>query len=176
METKITLTPYLAEYLIHKFGNGPGTAIVIPDSDDLYHLIWDLMSIRPADVTPIDTGNVTIKLPDRRLGKDPQYYNYIKPRYQFLIDAKVRRLFNAELHQMLDENHAHGHLENNLNLVVRFLGSRCITSVTEDALLKNYYRWRENNRKKKRRAYKKKLNNARNHSNQTCLNVHSEGY
>ena len=158
METKITLTPYLAEYMKHKFGNGKEEAINIPDCDDLYHLIWDLMSIRPENVSPVDQGNVTIKLPDRRLGKDPQYYNYIKPRYQFLIDAKVRRLFNAELHQLLDENHANGHLENNLDLVIRFLTSRSITSISEDALLKNYYRWRDNCRKKKHRAYKKKLN------------------
>ena len=35
-----------------------------------------------------------------------------------------------------------------------------IDSISEDALLKNFYRWRENIRKrKKRREYKKKLKN-----------------
>ena len=53
-----------------------------------------------------------------------------------------------------------GHLLKNLDVVHHFLCSYCIDSISEDALLKNFYRWRENIRKRKtRREYKKKLKN-----------------
>ena len=58
----------------------------------------------------------------------------------------------------MDENDLNGHVLNNLDVVHHFMCSYCIDSVSEDALLKNFYRWRENMRKRKvRREYKKKL-------------------
>ena len=60
----------------------------------------------------------------------------------------------------VDENDLNGHELNNLDIVHNFLCAYCIDSISEDALLKNFYRWRENIRKrKKRREYKKKLKN-----------------
>ena len=76
IKTRIEITPYLAEYLTCKFYDPESDAVRIPDTKDLYHTIWDLMSKRPDNA--VDTGNLTLVLPDRRTGKDPEYYNYLR--------------------------------------------------------------------------------------------------
>ena len=69
--TSISITPYLAEYLRGKYNNGSDEPFRIPDNTDLYHVIWTLMSRRHQNQSPIDDGNLTIILPERRIGKDP---------------------------------------------------------------------------------------------------------
>lgn len=156
--TSIFIEPYLAEYLYGKYNNGCTEEFRIPDNTDLYHTIWTLMSKRQKNQSPVDEGNLTIILPERRIGKDPKVFNYLSPYSVKIIEKDIRRMFNRELHSALDENYANGHLENNLDVVHHFMRSYCIDSISEDALLKNFYRWRENLRKrKKRREYKKKL-------------------
>ena len=154
--TSISITPYLAEYLRGKYNNGADEPFRIPDNTDLYHVIWTLMSRRHQNQSPIDDGNLTIILPERRIGKDPEIYNYLSPRSAKIIETEIRRMFNRELHTAMDENDLNGHELNNLDIVHNFLCAYCIDSISEDALLKNFYRWRENIRKrKKRREYKK---------------------
>lgn len=156
--TSITIEPYLAEYLRGKYNNGSDEPFHIPDETDLYHSIWTLMVKRQRNQSPVDNGNLTFILPERRIGKDPKVYNYLSPRSVNLIEMEVRRMFNRELHIMMDENDMTGHELTNIDVVHNFLCSYGIESITEDALLKNFYRWRDNIRKRKvRREYKKKL-------------------
>lgn len=158
--TSIQIEPYLAEYLRGKFNNGSDEPFRIPNNTDLYHVIWTLMAKRRADQSPVDNGNLTFILPERRIGKDPQVYNYLSLRAAKIIEIEIRRMFNRELHIVMDENDQDGHELNNLDIAHNFLCSYCIDSISEDALLKNFYRWRENIRKRKRRReYKKKLKN-----------------
>lgn len=156
-ETKIQIKDYLAEYVKGKYNNGADEPVRIPDNSDLYHTIWELMCKRPKGVSPIDEGNLIIFLPDRREGKDPLYYNYLRERSQKIIEAKIQMHFNNDLHQELEENYAKGKELDHIDVVHRFMCLFGIESISEDALLKNYYRWRGNVRKKRnRREYNKK--------------------
>ena len=92
--TSITITDYLAEYLRGKYNNGAEEPLRIPDNTDLYHVIWSYMTRRPKNMNPIDDGNLTIILPDRRVGKDPAYYNYLSSRAAKAIDTEICRMFN----------------------------------------------------------------------------------
>lgn len=158
--TSIYIEPYLAEYLRGKFNNGAKEAFRIPDNTDLYHTIWTLMMPRPKDHSPVDVGNLAFALPSRRIGKDPNVYNYLSPRAAKVIEREVRRMFNRELHLAMDDNDQNGRTLKQVDVVHTLLCAYGIESITEDALLKNFYRWRENLRKRsKRRDYKKKLNN-----------------
>ena len=94
------------------------------------------MARRHQNQSLVDNGNLTIVLPDRRIGKDPQIYNYLSPRAAKVIENEVRRMFNRDLHTAMDENDLNGHELNNLDIVHKFLCSYCIDSITEDALLK----------------------------------------
>lgn len=154
--TSIHIEPYLAEYLRGKFNNGANEPFRIPDNTDLYHTIWSLMLPRPKDYTPIDEGNLTFALPDRRIGKDPTVYNYLSLRAARIIEREIRRMFNREVHIAMDENDLNGRALRQIDVVHMLLCSYGIESITEDAILKNFYRWRENVRKRsKRRSYKK---------------------
>lgn len=156
--TKINVTSYLAEYINSKFNNGADEPLKIPEQHDLYHVVWNLMVKRPEGINPIDTGNLEIVLPNRRIGKDPAYYNYLSDRSQRIIERYIKMYFNNELHQMLEENERIGRELHNIDVIHQFMCMYEIDSITEDALLKNYYRWREIIRQKeRRRKYKKRL-------------------
>lgn len=157
--TKIQITPYLAEYIRGKYSNCSNDPIQLPSDSDMYHVLWSLMMKRPNNVPLREEGNIEFALPDRRVGKDPAYFNYLSPRAAKIIERSVERLFNQELHQVLDDNMADGRVYDSKDVVLQFMYSYGIESISEDALLKNYYRWRDKVRKRlKRREYKKKLN------------------
>ena len=151
--TRFTIAQHLAEYLKGKYNTFDASPIALPDSSDIYHLLWELMSKRPSDIGVVDSGNVFICLPDRRIGKDPQYYNYISSRAAKIFETKLEALFNAELHQRLDENHSSSTPMCLVDVIHHMLSEYGIDSISEDALKKNYYRWRERTRQRKKRAY-----------------------
>lgn len=152
--TTINITPYLAEYLFGKFNNGAVEPVHFTEKYDVYHAIWQLMQKRPKELTCIDAGNLAIVLPDRRIGKDPATYNYISNASALIIEKYIRRMFNEELHSMMDDNRNSGRFLQDIEVIHQFMCSYSITSIDEDSLKKNYYRWRENIRKmRKRRNY-----------------------
>ena len=154
--TKISIKAHLAEYVKGFYKIQESGFVKFPDSDDLYHLIWQVMIKPPANINPFDrSGNLTIALPDRRIGKDPQVYNYISVKAEKIIEKKIRQLFILELHSVMEDNAYDGFLLTNQDRVSLFMAKYGIESITEDALLKEYYRWRDRVRKKEKRQYRK---------------------
>ena len=154
--TSITIKQYLAEYLYTKFQPEDNCNYIrIPETDDLYDLLWHLMAKRPLNISPVDRGNITIALPHRRAGKNPEYYNYISQRSAHIFEKRVKQLFSLELHQFLDNNVISGYRYTHQDMVNLFMCKYGLESITEDALLKNYYRWRDYTRKKEKRKYRK---------------------
>ncbi len=150
--TKINIKPHLAEYInaIYKMD---GTEIVaFPKSEDLYITVSDLMQKLPSHCTPVE-GNVEILLPRRSSGKSPEYYNFICKQAQSILEDKIEARFWAHLHEYVDECvHRNGDLIK--DAVFMFLVRFEITSISTDALSKNYYRWRFTiKRKRKVRKY-----------------------
>ncbi len=150
--TKIKIIPYLAEYLVAKMNNYSFEPLSIPDDTDLYHLIWKLMSRRPPGVSPNDEGNITLILPHRRLGKDPLYFNYLSPKSQEHISRHVKNMFDFDLHEVMNRNVKNGRPLRDLDVVHQFMCDYGIDSITEDALIKNYYRWKDKLRKRSARS------------------------
>ena len=97
-----------------------------------------------------DNGNVELVIPERKLGKTPETYNYLGIRSCRIISQKIETSFWAELHDLLDEN-KHQYGIQYIETVAYFMRKYGIQSISEDALLKNYYRWRDKVRKKSRR-------------------------
>lgn len=151
---KITIKEHLQEYIEGKFNNCQSGPVSLPDNSDLYHTIFDLTEKIPVNVNS-SAGNLEIYLPDRREGKDPAYYNYLGERSQRIIERKIESGFWAELHDLIDEN-KHFHGIEYAETIFSFMRKYDINSITEDALMKNYYRWRDRVRKKsKKRSYNK---------------------
>lgn len=150
---KIGIEPYLKEYLEGKFWDSSVGAVRFQGSSDLYVLLWDLLAKRPVE-SPCDRGNTSIALPDRRLGKDPLTYNFLSSRSVAIFEKRIRVHMWAELHEMMDENkHLRGIMFK--DSVAIFMSKYGIESISEDALLKNYQRWRDKLRRTKKRAYAK---------------------
>ncbi len=153
--TKITIKSFLAEYIIGKYGKPDESAVRLPDDLDLYHTIYDLLQKRPVNC-PIDKGNLELVLPERREGhhiggKSTNTYNYLSQQSATILERKINVMMRAELHELLDENkHIYG--IDYLNSAWYFLRKYCIESLSVDALLKDYQRWRAKMRRKKKNA------------------------
>ena len=140
----IRVEPYLAAYARKKFEiDGKTGGIKIPDTFDLYHCVWQVMSRRPKAVQPSGDGNLTIWLPCRRAvegvpGKHPEHWNYISSRGAHLIEKQLRRLFNWEFHHYCEDQVAQG--VQKVDAVRGFIRYYGLGLDCEDALLKNLQR------------------------------------
>ena len=104
--------------------------------------------------------NLYISLPSRRpsssLGspwKDPAYYNYLSRESAHLIETELRRLFNFEFHRLMLQNEESGRKSKLADVVEDFISQYNLKSITPDALLKNYQRYRAMLHPKKPRTY-----------------------
>lgn len=162
----IKIEPYLAEYVIGKYGteHKHGT-VKIPHTTDLYHCIWENMSRRHSNQPAVVAGNLRILLPVRRSGtagnpwKNPAYFNYLSVAAAKEIEAQIRRMFNFELHRVLLENEEFGRQRRNIDVIYDFIRTYQLKSISSDALLKNYYRFRNRLKPKKVRKYQKVASN-----------------
>ena len=153
--TKISIKAHLKEYLTGKFNDGEETPVHFPHEYDIYHLIFDLVEKRQAGV--IDQGNLEIYLPEpRNGGKKTATYNYLSIRSQQILERKIEIMMWAELHDLLDYNRHQLGMQYN-ETVFLFMKKYNIVSLSEDAMIKNYYRHREKiRRRSERRKYSKK--------------------
>ena len=157
----IRIEPYLAEYISAKYEADAVTGgIRIPCSTDLYFCVWEQMSRQRTNQPDVTDGNLRIHLPFRKAGtcspwKDPAYYNYLSASASREIESQIRRMFNFELHRVLLENEEFGRERRNLDVIYDFIRAYQLKSISSDALLKNYYRFRNRLRPKKIRRYQK---------------------
>ena len=87
--------------------------------------------------------------------KNPACYNYLSEKSCSIIQKRIELLFWEELHTMLKQK-KHDEDQNYDVTANYFICMYRIENITTDALLKNYYRWRDNFRKKDVRKYKRK--------------------
>lgn len=156
---KINVTAAVAEYIRGRYFDPEIGAVRFPPSSDIYITIYDLLSRRPAS-HPVDTGNLELALPDRREanyagGKDPKTYNYLSARSASILNNRFRTLMYADLHEFMDEQkHIKGVQYKTAAYI--FLNRYAIESITDDALLKNYQRWRDDLRRSQKRGYNRR--------------------
>lgn len=151
---KMTIAPPVAEYIRGKFYDDEAKVVRFPAGMDIYVLIYDLLQKRPAN-NPVDTGNIEFALPERRMGKDPVSYNYLSGKAQKILGDRMRLMMWAELHDLMDDNKHINGIQFKDSVFI-FMRKYSIESISEDALLKNYQRWRDKQRRKKKRAYTRK--------------------
>lgn len=146
---------HLAEYLNGKYYDKEQECVCLPDKLDLYHTIWNLLEKVPVNCKPNLEGNLCLGIPTRRIGKDPATYNYLGERSLKIITKRVEALFFGELRAKLDiGKNLHG--LDYQDVIHEFKCKFLIDSITDDALTKDFYRWRELIRKKDKRKYIKK--------------------
>ncbi len=149
----INVKPHLAEYARSKYGDEAGV-VKFPPTSDIGVLIVDLLEKRPP-TAGADKGNLTFAIFDTRearcaRGKAPGTYNYISARSAAVIGRKIEISLWADFHDFVDEaRHMRG--ETLCGAVYAFRVSHGIESLSEDAMIKNYQRWRAKSRSRRRR-------------------------
>ena len=91
--------------------------------------------------------------------KNPHYYNYLSPQACRRVENYLRMRFNLEFHEVMMENEDQGRPLRHLDVVRRFLHRHRLTAISEDALLKNFRRFRHRVYPKKVRTYRKTARN-----------------
>lgn len=158
----ISIEPYLAEYAQMKFADGGRNgAIRIPYNSEFYHCVWEHMAKRRVNQVVRTDGNLGILLPSRRLAEDgpvknPAYYNYLSPVAVQMIERYLRRQFNYEFHQLMLDNENNGRPVRQQDLVADFIRRYRLESISEDALLKSFQRYRQRLHPRKPRKYEKR--------------------
>lgn len=155
--TRIRIKQHLAEYMVGKYGNHDwDSPLRFPDKTDLYHTIYDLLERRPKNVSGVDTGNLYFCLPERFPGKNTGSFNYLGIRSIDIIERKIEVKFWAEIHDMLDEEKTFNGKQYK-KTVIDFMEMYRVEAISEDAILKNYQRWRDKIRPRdKKRDYVRK--------------------
>ncbi|MDR0681746.1 MAG: hypothetical protein LBG15_07865 [Dysgonamonadaceae bacterium] len=152
--TRICVKPHLKEYIVGKYNLFSDDRIRFPDNLDIYHTLFNLTEKRPPGCFR-DDGNLEIVLPDRHWAKHPETYNYLGVRSQKIINRKLEIMFWADFREYVDYQH-HINAISYIEAVCLFLRRYGIQSISEDAMLKNYYRWRKKIRNADKRGYNKK--------------------
>lgn len=158
LTTKIKIEDHLVEYCIGKYGSDFTEPVRFHDNTDVYHTIYYLTQKRPDNVFT-DSGNLEVVLPSKdkegeEIRKNPEVYNYISIRGSRILNKKIKLMFWCELHELIDaERHINGNEIS--DTVYTFMNKYRITKITEDALIKNYQRWRQTIRQRQRRSFKK---------------------
>jgi len=100
---------------------------------------------------PVDSGNLEIVLPEMRSSKQPKTYNYIGSRSGKTIEKKIEEMFWFDLRNFIENGHAKRGISYKES-AFEFLYMYGISSISEDALVKHYYRWRKKIRNPGRRT------------------------
>ena len=159
----IHVKPYLAEYANTKYSHNPETGgIQIPYFDDLYHCVWHYVGRRCKNSHQYRDPNLQISLgrPDPategRAWKDPAYHNHLSTAGRIEVERCLQRQFDFELHRAFLENEERGEGRlRQLDVALAFIKEYRLKSISEEALLKNFHRYRNLLRPKKPRRYDK---------------------
>lgn len=144
MTTKIELPKHLSEYLKGKFGT-EGDVVRFTPNSSLYYIFIELLERRPAGI-PVDHGNTEIHIPSPRSsrmkgGKPAESFNYISQTGAAVLAKAAGLMMKVESHEFFDENkHVKGQCY--IESAYSFLQKYGIESLTPEALLKDYQRWR----------------------------------
>lgn len=138
---RFSIRPYLAEYCSLKYSWPQRSACKIPPSSELHVLFLELLSKRPLTAGR-ETGNIEFILPNHPSGKRTVTYNYLSQRSQRRIEQYLYVMFWAEFHRFTEyQLHVKG--ESLLMSVLLFKSKYNIESLSQDAFIKNYQRWRD---------------------------------
>lgn len=151
-KVRIELKSHLEEYAITKFPI-VDDVIVIPSSMDLYFVLLDLLQKKGKGIEKSGEG-LYFGIRNTGVGKDPRVYKYLSRRGRMLFEARLEVMFWIDFHEIMDREVVRSG-KPCLEAAQIFVEKFKINSITEDALIKHYYRWRCNDRLIKNRYFVK---------------------
>ena len=156
-----TIKPYLARYMYVRYGqsleflshsNPPSnlpTPIHLFHLTPIYHFFHQLSVPHPQGVSWKEVGNISFVLPNPKLGKNPEVYNYFGQDSIFIIEKEIEVVMKAELYSFL--------LENKFKNGVMYIKSMhefmekydMAETAEEESLMRAFQRWRKKMKEEK---------------------------
>lgn len=143
MTTKIIVPEFIRRWVLSTYKIEGEGAAVFSEKDDIYHIVSDVLTRRGPGDPMTDTGNLEIKVPKPRYGKDPRYFNYISPKGTRIIVRKLRALFYISAHEFIYGKEKTGAYTIKESAYLFMVQYDLDGTITEDALIKDYQRWRK---------------------------------
>lgn len=137
------IKPYLARYMYVRYGQGSLNPIHLPHFTIIYHRLHQLSTPHPQGVPWKETGNITFILPNPRVGKNPEVYNYFGQSSIALIEKEIEVEMKAELYSfLLEEKFNNGVMYK--RAMERFIEKYGMEElVEEESLMRAFQRWRK---------------------------------
>lgn len=146
---KLTLKPYLAEYLQKHYPAREPGLVKFPPSSRLYEMVYDSLRKRPTGEK--EEGNVEVILPDpKRKGgvRVTSRTNFISRQAKGRIASAVYRMYWREFHLFMAKR-VHFKGDRILDAVLLWISVNGLTQSNEDMLLKNYQRMQQQVKKER---------------------------
>lgn len=139
---RIHIKPLLAEYLYGRYADpSKADTIHLPAGSYLDNTLQEILTLRPANAPLRETGNLCLRLTARHRGKNPSRFNYLTQEGIHLLEERTLNQLHIELFDRM--------MADRRRLGVPYIESvRCfierydIRSISEDGLMKAFWRWR----------------------------------
>ena len=137
------IKPFLAEYLYARYaGNIEEGILHLPPHSYLGRSLHELLCPRPYNAPARETGNVCLRLTSLHRGPSPSTYNYLTQANRRIFESRAQHLLHTELFErMLTDRHRRG--ISYIESIRCFLLKYQIDSISEEGLMKAFYRWRK---------------------------------
>ena len=140
---RFQIKPFLAEYLYARYaGNIEEGILHLPPHSYLGRSLHELLCPRPYNAPARETGNVCLRLTSLHRGPSPTTYNYLTQANRRIFESRAQHLLHTELFErMLTDRHRRG--ISYIESIRCFLLKYQIDSISEEGLMKAFYRWRK---------------------------------
>lgn len=138
----LQVKPFLAEYLYARYAaNREDEALHLPPHSYLGRSLHELLGPRPYNASLRETGNLCLRLTTPHRGPSLTTYNYLTQENRRTFERRILHLLHAELFdRMLTDRSRKG--ISYIESVRQFLLKYQIDSISEEGLMKAFYRWK----------------------------------
>lgn len=138
------IKPYLASYMYVRYRLCvEGKAIHLSNFTILYHCLHQLTVPHPRGVSWREAGNISLVLPNPRIGKNPEVFNYIGCGSALILEKKMEVEMKAELYEFLLENKFCNGVMYKQSMETFVDKYNMIELVSEESLMRAFQRWRK---------------------------------
>lgn len=145
---RFQIKPLLAEYLYGRYADSiENGSLHLPAGCYLQFTLQESLSRRPANAPLRETGNLCLRLTAPHRGKNPASYNYLTQDAIRLFEQRTLNQLQLELFdRMMKDRRLSG--VPYIETVRCFIEKYNIVSISEDGLMKAFWRWKRNMKSK----------------------------
>lgn len=136
----LTVAPYLALWAKQRYPK-MDEVVLLPRESLVLHVIINRLQRRPRNTVP-STGNLLIGISEKRVEKDLQVNNWLKPASMTHIERLLRMEFDMVLHDYMDKRFYREGIDYEVSAHTFHEHYNLGDTITDSALLKKHVRYK----------------------------------